>query len=218
MGLFCVPQTLRKLIIKIHHDDAVSGHAGIYRTYTRVVEKYYWPKMSRDIEQYVKSCIECQRKKAPRPGRFGMLEPLTIHHPFYRVGIDFLGPLPTSHGKRYIVVAIDYFTKWIETRATSTCSAQATAKFMIEQIFCRHGAPSILVSDQGRNFTSGLIKEINRILNTTHNFTTSYHPQTNGQVEHVNGTLATMLAKYVNCFDHDDRVSPLVYKVQELAI
>ena len=85
----------------------------------------------------------------------------------------------------------------METAAIASTSAQNTTKF-IKQIYCRHGAPTILVSDNGTNFTSSLIRDLTENYGIKHLFTTPYHPQANGQVERVNASIANMLSLYVN--------------------
>jgi transposase InsO family protein len=128
----------------------------------------------------------------------GFLEPILVDAPFRMVGIDIIGPLVPSAGNRYILVATDNFTKWVETRAISQRTGEETARFFLEQICCRHGAPEILLSDQGSNFPSALVTELVRSLGTKHYKTSSYHPQTNGLTERVNGILIQELRHYVD--------------------
>lgn len=206
-----LPASLRKQICEYYHDDPMSGHLGQTKTVARINEKYYWPKMDKYISDFVATCHLCQSKKIPKTGPVGLLQPIKVDAPFYHVGIDVLGPLPIAHGRRYILVCVDYFTKWIETRAVPSASTLATAKFLIEQVFCRHGAPSILVSDRGSNFISHVVQEINKLLSTKAATTTAYHPQANGLVERINGIIANMMSMYVNKYHSDwDRYLPFI--------
>jgi hypothetical protein len=150
------------------------------------------------IREYVKACDICQRNKTPRRKPAGLLEPIIIERPFKMVGIDIVGPLTPSFGDRYIIVATDYFTKWAQKKATPTFDAVETARFFLEQIYCRHGAPEILLSDCGRKFLSALVNEIVTSLGTKRYQTSSYHPQTNGLTELVNGILTQALKLYVD--------------------
>ena len=118
--------------------------------------------MNKDITHFVTSCLKCQTRKAAAIRNPGYLQPLVVDDLFDKVGIDVLGPFVKAHGKEYIIVAIDYYSKWVEAQATSSFSAQVTAKFLITNIFCRYGAPKTLLSDQGTNFTSKVVKEVNR--------------------------------------------------------
>ena len=88
----------------------------------------------------------------------------------------------------------DYLTKWPEAFAVPTIDAHVIAKLFVHEIIGRHGAPRTLLSDRGQNFLSKLLKEICRLVNTVKVFTTSYHPQTDGLVERLNGTLVQSLS------------------------
>uniref|UniRef100_A0A158P5A6 Integrase catalytic domain-containing protein n=1 Tax=Tetranychus urticae TaxID=32264 RepID=A0A158P5A6_TETUR len=138
------------------------------------------------------------------------LQSITSSHPFEKIGIDMLGPLPLSAGKQYIIVCTDYFTRWAETRSTKNQKATTIARFIIEQIMSRHGSPKIIISDQGRYFISKIIKEINYFLKTDHYLSSPYHPQTNGLVEKTNQTLTRMITHYVQENPRWDLVLPMI--------
>ncbi|GBB97342.1 hypothetical protein RclHR1_02970017 [Rhizophagus clarus] len=109
------------------HDHELAAHFGIRATQEKIKEKYYWKGMDRDIEGYVKSCEQCQRR-GEISSKYEM-NPIETKEPFYQIGIDFVGPLPfTKNRKRYIIVAMDYFTKWPEARAVTRDTAEETAK------------------------------------------------------------------------------------------
>lgn len=112
-----------------------------------------------------------------------------------RVGVDVLGPFPvTDAGNRYVLVAMDYFTKWPEAYAVADQSAVTTADKLVSEFFCRFGVPEVLHSDQGRNFESEVMGEVCRRLGIQKTRTTPLHPQSDGLVERFNKTLATQLA------------------------
>ena len=206
-----IPAMLRKSVMQANHDDTLSGHIGFSKTYHKIAEKYYWPGMFNSIKKYVEACPDCQAIKQSAAGRLSYMHPIFTNGPFSKVGIDIVGPLPNAGGKRYIIVAIDLFTKWVETRAISNQSARTTAKFLIEQILCRHGSPAVLISDQGRNFISSLVKEVNDFMRTETRFTSAYHPKTNGQTERYNAVLKTMLSAYVDEYHSNwDVLLPIV--------
>ncbi|UYV79055.1 K02A2.6-like, partial [Cordylochernes scorpioides] len=120
----------------------------------------------------------------------------TANFPFERIGIDFVGPLPsTKNRKKWIIVLTDYYTRYAETRAVSEATVKEVSKFLVEDIFLRHGAPQYLISDRGSQFTSNLMKEVMKTCKIKHCFTTSYHPQTNGLTERLNRTLINIVAK-----------------------
>jgi hypothetical protein len=183
------------------HSNILSGHFGIEGTYNRARSRYYWPNLYKSIAEYIKSCDTCQRQGAPIPHE--ELHPIQVGKPFDRVGIDIVGPLSiTGSGNRYIVVATEYLTKWPEARALVDTKATTIAKFIYEEIICRHGCPKVLLSDQGTPFCNELVDSLCKMLTIRHRLSSAYHPQTNGLTERFNKTLCNTLAKYVS--DYDD--------------
>ena len=202
--LLCLPKERRRKVLYEFHDYVMAGHLGIQRTLSRIQHRYYWPKMVNQIVNYVKSCEKCQSKKSPKRSPAGHLCKIMVSQPFAKVGIDMLGPFPKTYkGNRNIIVTVDYLTKWTEVRAIPTGKATEVAKFMIEQIFLRHGAPKQLISDRGTTFISSAAEAVNKAIGTVHKTTSAFHPQANSTVERLNHTLATMLAMYVDD-DHRD--------------
>ena len=183
-------------IMYLLHDHELSAHFGIKSTQEKAKEKYYWKGMDKDIEEYVKSCDQCQ-KRGKISSKYP-LNPIVVKEPFYQIGIDFVGPLPSTKGrKRYIIVAMDYFTKWPEAKAVTRDTAEETARFLYEDIICRHGCPQKIISDRGTHFKNRLIELLTEKFNIKHNLSTSYHPQTNGLVKYFNCILYESLAKTV---------------------
>ncbi|KAK8779773.1 hypothetical protein V5799_018887 [Amblyomma americanum] len=113
--------------------------------------------------------------------------------------MDLLGPFPTStSGNKWIIIATDYLTRYAEAKALPNGTAAEVAKFFVECILLRHGAPDVLITDRGTAFTAELTQAILRYSQTSHRRTTAYHPQTNGLTERLNKTIADMLAMYVD--------------------
>ncbi|UYV78763.1 hypothetical protein LAZ67_16002676 [Cordylochernes scorpioides] len=138
--------------------------------------------------------------------------PYVFGQPFTIVGMDLLGRFPTSEGgNRWIIVCTDYLTKYAITKALPTSESMEVAKFFIEDVILKHGAPRELITDRGRNFTSSMISDLNNQCRITHRKTTAYHPQTNGLTERLNKTIADMLSMYVDVNHKDwDRILPFV--------
>jgi uncharacterized protein YihD (DUF1040 family) len=192
------------------HDHPTAAHFGIEATYNRIKDRYYWKNMRKDIEGYVKSCNKCQRRG--RPSGRNELNPIEVKEPFYMIGIDFVGPLPvTKRENRYIIVAIDYFTKWPEARAVKEATAKETAMFILEDIICRHGCPKRILSDRGTTFNNKMIKELVDKFRIKHSFSTPYHPKTNGLVERFNKTLKESLAKLKKDNNWDEMIAPTLF-------
>jgi len=171
-------------LVKRLHEDPTSGHFGIQHTYQRTAKSYYWPQMFEDIRNHVRRCDICQKQKKPVTSE--ELHPLPVGQPFDRVGIDLLQLPLTPFGNRYVIVATDYHTKWVEARAVPDKTASTVAGFIYEDIICRHGAPKELLSDQGREFVNALVAQICELFATKHKTTRPYHPQTNGLTERFN--------------------------------
>ncbi|UYV77687.1 K02A2.6-like [Cordylochernes scorpioides] len=149
-----------------------------------------------------------------RPYLFGRPFPVvTDHHSLcWLVGVDLLGRFPVSKdGNRWIIVCTDYMTRYAITKAIPDGGAIETAKFLVEDVILKHGAPREMITDRGRNFISQVIKEINALCGIVHRFTTAYHPQTNGLTERFNKTLGDMLSMYTGVEQKDwDQVLPYV--------
>ncbi|UYV84803.1 K02A2.6-like, partial [Cordylochernes scorpioides] len=138
----------------------------------------------------------CQRRKHQPQLPSGHLQPIPVPEvAFEKVGMDLLGRFPTSEGgNRWIIVCTDYLTKYAITKALPTSESMEVAKFFIEDVILKHGAPRELITDRGRNFRSLMISDLNNQCRITHRKTTAYHPQTNGLTERLNKTIADMLS------------------------
>lgn len=198
--LLVIPSALRTEILQACHDEPTAGHLGVSRTFARIHQKYYWPKLLASVQQYVRTCRDCQRRKTPPVKPAGLLHPLDPPDaPFRQVGMDLLGPFPTSSlGNKWIVVATDYLTRYAETRALPRATAAEVAKFFIYDIVLRHGAPEVIITDRGTAFTAEFMQNVLRLTHSHHRKSTGYHPQTNGLTERLNRTLADMLSMYID--------------------
>lgn len=198
--LLVVPTPLREDVLQACHDEPSAGHLGYTRTLARIQQSYYWPRLSSVVREYVRTCRDCQRRKMPPNRPAGLLQPIQIPaRPFEQVGMDLLGPFPTSsQGNKWIIVATDYLTRYAETKAVSRGTAEEVAQFFVENIVLRHGAPACVITDRGTAFTAKLVSAIMTLSGTSHRRTTAYHPQTNGLTERMNKTIADMLSMYVD--------------------
>ncbi|GFX90675.1 hypothetical protein TNCV_3194931 [Trichonephila clavipes] len=208
-----IPKHLRADILRHFHDAPTAGHLGFAKTYDRIRKRFYWPGMYRNVVRYVMHCRECQRRKSvPQrpPGRLVPIPPATA--PFHRIGIDLLGRFPKSaHGNKWIIVCTDYSTRYAITKALPTAEVDEIAKFLLEEIVLRHGAPRVIITDRGAVFRSRLVSSLVDLCNIDHRFTTAYHPQTNGLTERFNKTLADMLSMYVDVEQKNwDEILPFV--------
>ena len=191
-----LPDQVEIILFNLHKDQN-GAHLGIDVTYEKTKERYFWPQMYETVRQYVKTCENCQKRG--KPNRNEELIPLVVEHPFHRIGIDIKGPLPiTEKGNRYIIVAMDYLTKWPEAKAITNIKAETVAKFIYEEIICRHGVPEEILSDKGTSFLNQVIRELCEKFQTKHRLTSAYRPQTNGMIERFNRTIGECIAKLLS--------------------
>src|SRR5215216_2295667 len=178
------------------HKNMTGAHLRIEAVYNKAKDRYYWPQMFENIREYIKNCDNCQRRGPIT--RKEPLQPILVKAPFHRVGLDIKGPLPiTKTGNRYIIVAMDYFTKWPEARAIKDIKADTVAKFLYEDVICRHGAPEEILTDRGASFMNQVVDQLCQKFQTKHRLTSPYRSQTNGMVERFNCTIGECLAKLV---------------------
>ncbi|KAM7300391.1 uncharacterized protein ISCGN_020955 [Ixodes scapularis] len=197
MEQLIVPSNLRSFVLKMAHEGILSGHQGIKRTTDRVLEEFYWPGVQGDVTRFVKSCDICQRT-VPKHlvGRVPLGSMPVIATPFQRVAIDIVGPLaPISEkGNRYVLTMVDFATRYPDAIALPSIETEKVAQALLE-MFSRVGFPREIITDRGRSFLSGLMKEFSRLLSFRQLPTTPYHPMANGLVERFNGTLKQMIRR-----------------------
>jgi hypothetical protein len=193
------------------HNNPTLGYFATDIMFEKIRLRYYWPQMYKNIKSYVQSCDQCQRR-----GKYKRIEPfhpIPVFEPFYQIGIDIVGPLPrTKNGNRYIVVAIDYLTKWPEAKALPLVTAENVATFIYENIICQYRCPTKILSDRRTHFNNKMIEKLVNCFQIKHNFSTPYHLQTNGLVECFNRTLCKALAKTASNTDEWDLfIAPILF-------
>ncbi|GJW14239.1 reverse transcriptase domain-containing protein [Tanacetum coccineum] len=147
--LRCVGPLQADYVIREIHEGSCSMHAGPRSVVAKAMRLgYYWPTMHRDARDMIRTCNDCQiHRPVPRNPQ-QPLTPITAPWPFYKWGIDIAGPFPEGPGKvKFLIVAMDYFTKWIEAKAVATITGNQVKKFMWDNIVCRFGLPGEIVSD-----------------------------------------------------------------------
>ena len=194
-----VPKDLREEVLEESHAGSMGGHLGEDKTLARIREKFFWPGCSSAVKEWCKTCVNCATRKAPPQKRRAPLQKILTGYPMQMVATDIMGPFPTSaNGNKYILVASDYFTRWVEAYAIPNQEALTVARKLIDHMFCRFGLPEQLHSDMGAQFESKVIKEVCDMLHIRKTHTTPYHPQSDGLVERLNRTIQSMLATSVN--------------------
>jgi len=207
-----VPTALREEVLSELHEGAVGGHFGFDKTLARLKERFYWPGQFNDVRDWCGNCSTCAARKNPAPKARAPLTSITTGYPLQLVAMDIVGPFPESRaGNTYILVAADYFTRWVEAYAIPDQEATTVARKLVDEFFFRFSPPERLHSDQGKNFESAVVSEVCRLLGIVKSRTTPYHPQSDGLVERFNRTLLDMLSKAVHerPFEWEDHIRRL---------
>ena len=199
-----VPSCLRSQLLQLSHDIPASGHLGIAKTKERLLAHFWWPKCHKHIIAYVRSCDRCQRIGKGLHPRAAPLVPLpVVSEPFSLVAIDIVGPLPTTASKnRFILTVFDMATHYPEAipLQSHTASDVATA---LSEVFCRHGLPDRILSDQGTDFMSHLMQIFLHDFSISQIRTSPYHPQSNASLERFHKTLKGMIRCLADKFDNN---------------
>ena len=192
----CIPKCgFRELLIQELHGGALAGHFGVEKTCAMLKEHYYWPKMSRDVDHFVKRCSTCQMAKS-HVLPHGLYSPLPVPMaPWEDVSLDFITGLPrTQRSKDSIMVVVDRFSKMAHfIPCHTTHDASQIANLYFKEIVRLHGIPKSMVSDRDTKFLSHFWLTLWRNMGTHLKFSTTSHPQTDGQTEVTNRTLGTLL-------------------------
>ena len=207
-----LPEKLRSDVPKSLHSDVTSGHLGVSRTSDRVQTRYFRIGMDKDITKWVKKCEQCQLTKAPQHTPRAPMQQYLVMAPIERIANDILGPLPESHsGNRYILVAADYYSKWVNAWPMPNMETIAIPNILIDRMFALWGVPLHIHTDRGTQFESQLFQNLCSALGISKTRTTAFHPQSNGMVERFNCTLEGMISKYISDYQHDwDESLPLL--------
>ncbi|CAN6725367.1 unnamed protein product [Malus baccata var. baccata] len=203
---FCPDQIIRRCvhdsechsILSFCHTYACGGHFGTQRTALKVLQcGFYWPSIFKDAKTFCLTCDKCQRMGGIS-AKDQMPQVSILNVEIFDVwGIDFMGPFPSSYGFMYILLAVDYVSKWVEAKATRTNDSKVVADFIRTNIFARFGMPRVIISDGGSHFCNRTIDALLRKYSVTHKVSTPYHPQTNGQAEVSNREIKQILEKTV---------------------
>ena len=215
-----LPQQCRQQVLRLAHDVPMAGHMGVARTKDRILQQYYWPGISTEVSNYCRSCEVCQKNDPKCPPRAKMVSMPWIEQPFKRIAMNVIGPLSrTQRGNRYILTICDYATLYLEAVAMPSVYIEVTriARELVN-LFSHVGVSDEILTDQGTNFMSSLPEKIYRLLHIKKIRTTPYHPQTNGVVERFNGTLKSMLRKFVSRSqkDWDEYLPYLLFAYREV--
>ncbi|GJX59023.1 reverse transcriptase domain-containing protein [Tanacetum coccineum] len=199
----CADQIIRRCvfgqealeILKACHEGPTGGHHSANITARKVFDAgFFWPTIYQDAHSMIKSCDACQRQGKISHRDEMPQNAIQVCEIFDVWGIDFMGPFSSSRGNKYILVAVDYLSKWVEAKALPTNDARVVVK-ILKSLFSRFGAPRAIISDRGTHFCNDKFDKVMSKYGVTHRLSTAYHPQTSGQVEVTNRRLKRILER-----------------------
>ncbi|XP_068097047.1 uncharacterized protein [Hyperolius riggenbachi] len=213
-----VPQTFRRMVLDLAHNEALGGQLGAEKTEARIADRFYWPGLKADVKNFCASCPTCQLT-APMSRFRNPLVPLPIIEvPFERIAMDIVGPLVKSaRGHQYILVVLDYATRYPEAFPLRKPTSKAIARELFN-MFTRTGFPREILTDQGTPFMSKVMADLCKLFKIQQMRTSVYHPQTDGLVERFNKTLKMMLKRVVqkDGKDWDCLIPAVMFAVREV--
>jgi hypothetical protein len=182
------------------HNGACGSHlSGLEIAQKILQEGYFWPTLLKDCIELVKKCHPCQifswkMRAHPTP-----MFPVITVGPFTKWGIDYTTCNPLSaRGHRYIIIAVDYFTKWVEAMPMFKDDGEIATLFLFNQIIARFDVPREIVTDHSSHFQNQMMTKLTSNLGLQQEHSSPYYPQANGQVEAINKTLKTILQRTIN--------------------
>ena len=185
-----LPPAYRRAVFNTLHNTT---HPGIRASRHLVASKYVWENMNRDVTAWTRSCVPCQRSKVHRHTAQTPAHFLPPDSRFSHVHIDLVGPLPESNGCRFLLTAVDRFTRWCDAIPLQQSDALSVAKALLRHWISRFGVPTTITTDRGQQFESRLLKSLFQLLGTSRIRTTAYHPAANGMVERFHRQLKDSL-------------------------
>jgi hypothetical protein len=198
------------LIEKIHEEIR---HFGAMRTLVEIKKRFFWHDRTEAVKKFIRACEKCQlaRQFGNMRSSIEEMKSIPICDLFYRVAMDIVGPLlETTNGNKYVLVAIDHYSKWCETQPIKELDACTAAKFLEDEVICRYGVLKYILADNGNEWMKEFA-EVYQNYGITHWFTTLAWPQCNGMVEHLIKTIKHKLIIMVATNIHDwDLVLPKI--------
>lgn len=195
-----IPASLRSTIFQEYHNLA---HPGIRATKKYLCNKYFWPSMNKDITQWTRTCVSCQKAKVVKHNSSATQSIPPASSKFSEIHLDLVGPLPINKNNRYLLTIIDRFSRWTEAIPLHDITAETVADAFILNWIARFGVPQTVTTDRGPQFESCLWKELMHRLGSIKIRTTSYHPQSNGLIERFHRRLKDALRAHADIDPHN---------------
>ena len=180
----CVPEDEIVSILNHCHTLPCGGHFVGQRTAAKVLQSgFYLPSLFKDAHQFVSTCDKCKRMGSISRNDEPPMNTILEVELFDLWGMDFMGPFPPSFNNMYILLTVDYFSKWVEAISTRANDASMVAQFLRSHIFTRFDTPRALITDRGTNFCNKMVDKVLHKYGVRHRTSPAYHPQENVQAE-----------------------------------
>lgn len=189
-----VPMQLRQEVVNEYHNK---DHLGVDKTYDNISSKYFWPRLYKELHEYINNCVTCQQRSSfnSKP----LLQETDVPpFPFAKIAVDLSGPYPTSlSGNRYIISFIDIYSSYPECFPVPDKSAANIVQLLLDEIIPRHSCPLTILSDNWSENCNEMVRETLKEMNINHVTTSFYSPNSNGKVERLHRFMHDILAKKV---------------------
>lgn len=207
-----IPEALRSTLMSLAHGVRGAGHYGETTMRETLAKIAYWPNMRTDLSNFVSNCVGCALAKArPNANQPTKLTLPVPSHPMETIGMDLLWLPKSRRGFQYLCVFTDYLTRWVEAVPIRDKTPEAVAQAFLEVVFPRHALPRTILSDCGKEFLTGMMAEVYKIMGISKLNTTPYHPQCNGLTERFNRSFLELLGSYRDIQeDWDEQLSHLL--------
>ena len=195
----CVPEIEQNGIMEKCHASPYGGHFARDKTTKKILQSvFYWPTLFKYYFEWVKHYDNCQRMDNISRRNEMPLQGILVVQIFYVWGIYYMRPFPSSFGNIYILLAVDYVSKWVEASSCRKNDASTVVGFIQRNILSTFGAPKTIISDKGSHFANKIFEKLMSRYGIRHVMGLAYHPQSNGQAEISNREIKKILEKIVN--------------------
>lgn len=210
-----IPEKFAQQVLNEGHGTIFTGHEGVGKTKSRIMQHYWWRCMDSTIAEFIKHCEKCQKNRKFNHPTPSLLTPLPqCTEPNQRIHADLFGTLKApARSKKYILCITDAFTKYVELIVVPDKEAETVSEAIFIHWILRYGIPMEIFTDQGKEFCNKLSDELYELLNVKHNTTTAYHPQCNAQAEVANKTIQKYLQSFVDSttLDWENYIAPMMF-------
>ena len=194
-------ERLRTLLMSEAHDTIFGGHFGVDKTLEKIKRYWFWPKMSQDVEEYIKTCSVCQKTKHSTQRAPGLLKPIQANFPWQIVTMDFVGKFAPGRltGNTMCLVMVDKFSKYVMFESVpESVDAEQTADIFLRRVVSQFGVPETVISDRGPQFTADVWQRALKSLGSRSALATAHHPQTDGQSERAIQTFLRLIRAFAS--------------------